>query len=328
MITRIMLKGFKGSTVDLPLGPKMLIVGPNGSGKSSIVQAIELVLTGGITGVAKATAAIGDAGGAPFAVEATIAGVEFNRSFRRSGDSIQQTLYVDRVKVGQAIFDRRLGECGAPTIWQPESFFALPPGQQISQLTSKFVGQDSEAAVAELEKTKRLIDVQHAGIRQDETLLGHHLQQGANLAITAESGSLAEVQAEIRRLSDELAVDRAELAKIEREQKQLETQKRVEAIVGAAEPPKGQQLQLQDPDAARAAEDRLRARMPAPGPMTAPRVAPGPNWMQLAFALLDKIEAGLEAVSCPACKSGLVAGIIKVERSKFEGLRKGERHGN
>jgi hypothetical protein len=77
---------------------------------------------------------------------------------------------------------------------------------------------------------------------------------------------------------------------------------------------KGQQVPLQDPIGAQAAMDRLKSRGPG--------LPVKSQWQQLAFGLLDKVQAGLEAVNCPACKNGLVAGIIKVERSKFERLVK------
>ena len=327
MIERIRLNEFKGSTVDVPVAPKMLIVGPNGSGKSSIVQAIELVLTGSITGMAKSTAAIGDAGGAPFSVEATISGTDFNRTFRRSGDSIVQTVFVDRMKVNQQAFDRQLGECQAPAIWQPESFFALSPGQMIAKLVGMFGGYDDQLdkLSAQIETLKSKLAAKQAGVRESEALLGRLLQQSAKIGINAPSGSLAEVQAEIRTLSEELERDRQALADARAEAKAQElAQKLEEKKAPPADPPlqttKGAQIPLQDPAAARQAEEHLKQKLRHT--VAAERAPAGVSWKQVAFDVLVAVEKAHAAVECPACKQGLVAGTLKVQRMKLERLVK------
>jgi len=316
MIEKIRTKGFKGQTVEVQLGPKTLIVGPNGSGKSALVQALELVLTGQITGMPKTVQDIAEAGGAPFMVEVELGGNDFQRAYRPSGDGYAHAVFVNRIKSGTREYDQKLGAAGPILIWNPESFFALGPGQQIEKLVGLFGITDLDETNAKLEDLKTRINRLNARKLECERTVGSLLEKSA--VLKAPPGSLAEVADEIKTRQDELKKARQDLAdrlaKAKAESQPPPPSKETIKMPGLPGPividRGGSQITLSNPQAAAEAVRKLESQ-------AAFKERYQVDYRGLLVELLDKITAQIQAVQCPSCKGVGIEQIVKITRVKL-----------
>ncbi|MFA5323850.1 MAG: hypothetical protein WC373_14355, partial [Smithella sp.] len=207
----------KGLDFNQPIQQKTIFIGPNGSGKSSRTQALTLALLGYVPGAAKTNAEIlENYGSADILVTGfELAGTIFERAWQRSvaGGSVKELFQINKKKCGKEAFQMKLGELGAPKIFDLSLFMDLSDQKKIDFLLSLY---PVEANLSELESlietNKKNILLLEDKARSTEKAAAALVASKATMKLPA--GSLAETTAAIEKAEVGLSAAEKELSKI------------------------------------------------------------------------------------------------------------------
>jgi len=220
MITNLKTTGFMGPDLDESIGPKMIYTGENTSGKSKRSKAIAFCLLGFIPFSAKTIKTGADilrdyGNGKAMSTGVTCNGKTFERILRKSKNgAVKKAHKIDGMSASKANFERGLMMSGDPRIIDLNHFVSLsdnakidalfalyPPDGDVSTINADIVASKDEISRLTKEKGKA-----------DNTILT--LIESKN-SIDLPAGSLAETQAEIKKLTDDVNSAREELKKEE-----------------------------------------------------------------------------------------------------------------
>lgn len=226
MITHIKTKGFKGFDLDEDLAQKTIFIGPNRTGKSARAAAISLAVIGYVPFAAtkankKPGEILNDFGqGDKLTVAVTCNETEFERSFTRSGKgSVSQRLRVDKRKVDAQEYAVALSGAGNPKIVDVRAFMDMSDAKKVDSLFDLFPPPDNlKSLEGDIEKITDRVNA----IRKDEQGVTAAIQRLTKSKESAPPGTLAEVQEEIKRTTDQIEEKRAEIVRIEANRKRQE----------------------------------------------------------------------------------------------------------
>ncbi|MFA5261024.1 MAG: hypothetical protein WC450_07350 [Candidatus Omnitrophota bacterium] len=242
MITSIIAKNLKGLNFEQPVSQKTIFVGPNGAGKTARTQALTLALLGYVPGSSKLNEDILVNYGSTdtLIVGFELAGTIFERAWMRDdkGNGVKEKFQLNKKPCKKDAFVQKLGECGAPKIFDLSLFMDLSDQKKIDFLLSLY---PVEANISELESTietnKKNILALEDKARSTEKAAAALVASKATMKLPA--GSLAETTAAIEKtevdletaldtLGDIVSANAAEKAKADAEAKAEADKKRAQ----------------------------------------------------------------------------------------------------
>lgn len=219
MITHIKTKGFKGFNIDEDIPAKALFYGKNRSGKSSRAAAAALTILGYIPFATKPSKnnadilndyGVGDA----LTVSVVFNGVEFERHFYRTDKGVSQRLRVDKKKHSAADFAVELEKAGSPRIIDVNAFMSLSDQKKIDSLFDLFPpSANLKNLDSEIEKAKKEVSRLEKQERTNTAVIQRLTASKSEIQLPA--GTLAEIQADIKKLTEEVKTAQDELKQAE-----------------------------------------------------------------------------------------------------------------
>jgi len=212
MITKVIAEGFKGLSFETPLTQHTLFIGPNGSGKSARTQAIQLAVKGHVHGGPKTNAEILDTygNGTEMIVEIEVGAYLFGRRFFRGKNGVSQDYRVNGKKSAKDFFVSTMAEAGRPRVIDISAFMGMSDQKKIDVLFDLYPpGADIQKIDLDIEKKKESINTLKAKIKASEAAANRLLE--SKNALVLPSSTLADVQAEIKKIDGELEIVQAEL---------------------------------------------------------------------------------------------------------------------
>ncbi len=233
MITHLKTRGFKGFDIDEDIPQKALFLGKNKSGKSTRAAAISLAVMGYIpfaTKPSKNNADILNDYGVrdTLTVAATCGDTEFERHFYRTDKGVSQRLRVDKKKHSAADFAVALANAGGPRIIDINAFMGLSDQKKIDSLFDIFPpSANLKSLDSEIENAKKDVSRLEKQERADTAVIQRLTQSKGEIELPA--GSLAEVQAEIEKLTDQVKQAQENLKQAEIEEARLDAEEKTRA---------------------------------------------------------------------------------------------------
>ncbi len=231
MITKVLAKNFKNLSFQQDLEAKNLIIGPNGAGKSARAEALTLAVMGYVPGSGKQNAEILANFGTSdqLMVGFQIDDARFERFFNRSKTGkVSQNYYINRTKATKEDFIGMLAKKGKPKILDLGAFLSQSDQKKVDTLFSMFPpGEDMVQLESDIGYRKEQINRLHKSIKRNEELITQ-LSRNKGL-IELPAGTLAEVQAELKKTDDELEEAQKELKEAEIKNAEEEAKAQAEA---------------------------------------------------------------------------------------------------
>jgi hypothetical protein len=237
MITKINGKNFKGQDFEQKLGPLNLLIGANGSGKSSRSMALELLVNGYIMGVGKRNSDVMDACGAPgegkifvgcslLPPDGKVATKFLKRYARAEDGGVSLAYQVRDTKATVANYIAAWTAASGPRLVDPDTFTSLSKARQVEELLALFPPEDD---ITELDKMHTLAkETLQAKNKEKLGLEGIVFGLSKSLSeIETGTGTLAEVNEEVKSVMIEIDKAKAELARLQAEEqarKQMEAE--------------------------------------------------------------------------------------------------------
>lgn len=225
MIQKILARNFKGISFDQEIDQYTLLIGPNGSGKSARAQALQIAILGYLPS---------DGNKQPSAIYAThgakvemivgfeVNGERFGRRFKPDPDgTIIHDVSFKGKKLSQKEVPRVLIDLGDPQIFDLKSFNELSANKKVEFLLERFPPagdiRPMDAKILKLEEKEKIL---RADLRGAKSSIERLSMERVDLRLP--SGTLAEIQAEIKAKEKELEEAQEELKRQEIAEKEKE----------------------------------------------------------------------------------------------------------
>ena len=225
MIDHVKTKGFKGQDINEDIHPKTLFCGPNTSGKSTRAAAIALTLMGYVPFAAKPSkqpaAILDDYGNGAKDITNTLTvavacnGVEFERHYYRTEKGgVSQRLRVDKKKHSAADFAVALAKAGSPRVIDVGDFIGLSDQKKMDMVFEIFPPKSNLNDLDNrIEKAKKAVTELQGKDRSATSVIQRLTKSKGEIEMPA--GTLAEIQAEIEKLTDQVNDAREQLKQAE-----------------------------------------------------------------------------------------------------------------
>lgn len=227
MIERIKTNGYLGPNIDQKCGPKVVFVGPNRSGKTTRMIAIHLVLNGFVATGHKVTKKAGEllnqySNGDRLTSEITINGHEFEHHiFRIESGKVSTRYRIDKAVYPKKEFYEELVKNGNPKVIDLSNFIEMSDNKKIDTLFKIYpsgvdigkLNKGIATQTAQKNKYDADIKLKKAVIRENTK---------AKKDINVPAGSLAEIQEEIEKTTDDYQECRDKITKLKTELEQKE----------------------------------------------------------------------------------------------------------
>lgn len=223
MITHIRTTGFKGFDIDEDVHKKVIYTGPNTSGKSARAGAIALTLYGNIpfaTSGKRPSDIIDSFGDKEIITAITIDGMEFARKIYRTEKGVSQSFQVNKKRCSAPSFTGMLGAKGNPKIADISAFMDQSESKKVDTLFDLYPVEGLETIDQEIERAKAEVSHITKKIDGTESTIQRLTTSKQNLELPP--GSIAEIQAEISNIDQQIAdlQDQIKAAEIEEEKEQ------------------------------------------------------------------------------------------------------------
>lgn len=231
MLKEIKAKNLKGQNFTHEVGPKTLIVGPNGSGKTAVLTAINLLVQGYQPGVGKkpmdimAELATGDKLLAEGLFKVADKSIRLTRRFVSTKAGAKQDYCIDHKKASKDEFNVSLA--GVPKPIDLSTFTDLSDDKKIEYLVNLHGAEELTAIDEKLRELREDLNAKRLDMRGKEKL-----SEELSLSISEidlPSGTLPEIQAEIKKASNDYKYVRDQLEEARKEQARLEAEAKAKA---------------------------------------------------------------------------------------------------
>lgn len=248
MISKIIATDFKGLSFDQELGKYNLFLGKNGSGKSARTEALCIAILG--YNPRDAQKRTGDiyhthSAGKEWSVGATIGDQTITRVFS-NGSKVSQDILMGGKKLKGNQVEAALVRAGDPKIFDLSAFMGLSDNKKLEYLFDLFPPEEDvseiEARLANLGQKESSLSEKQKGA---EAIIGRLAKEKADVQL---SGTLAEIQADIKNKEDALS-------EAENQLNEIKVQEREEAARLKAE----EEAKTKEEVAEKKAEERIAA---------------------------------------------------------------------
>lgn len=233
MITHIKTKGFKGFDINDDIAHKTLFYGKNKTGKSTRGAAIALAIMGYIPFATKPSKnnadILNDYGtGDQLTVAVVCNDTEFERHFYRTEKGVSQRLRVDKKKYSTADYAVAMANAGGPRIIDVNAFMSLSDQKKIDDLFNLFPpSANLKNLDSQIDKAKKEVSRLEKQEKADIAVVQRLTKSKTDLELPA--GSLPEIQAEIKSLTDKVKEAQENLKQAEIEEVRIEAEKEAAA---------------------------------------------------------------------------------------------------
>lgn len=220
MIEHVRTVGFKGFDIDEDIPKKVIYIGRNKSGKSSRAGAIAIALYGHIpfsTAGKRPSDILDSFGKDELIASVTIGGTEFARKFSRNGKGgVSQSVQIDKKKTSSQNFAIFLDRSGSPRIADVAEFMKQSDAKKTDTLFELFPNDDLSSIDTEIETAKE--DVSRLEKKKNGAESTVIRLTNSKQAIEIPSGNIAETQAGIKDVGNQVANLETEIRQAETEE--------------------------------------------------------------------------------------------------------------
>lgn len=236
MIEHIRTEGFKGFDLNEPVPEKAIYIGKNKSGKSTRAGAIAIAIYGHIpfyTAGKRPGDILDSFGGDSLIAAVTIGGKEFARKFSRNAKGgVTQSVQVDKKRASAENFAILLDRAGAPRISDVAEFMKQSEAKKIDTLFDLFPNTELDSIDNDIEIAKESVsrlEKKKAGAESTVVRLTSSKQD-----FEIPSGSIAEIQAEIKSVDSKIVELEEQIKQAEIEEARIEAEKKAEVKIEEA----------------------------------------------------------------------------------------------